>query len=97
MRPCLPERRRQRDVGELRRERLGQVDDLDLALHELLGKLRQNAHVDNSLSSAFGLSRQRASHSCATSPGYTSSMPSCSALTTAPASAAGDTFGGRRS
>src|SRR6185503_19471172 len=76
---------------------LGQIDDLDLAGGEFLRQLGESAQVESSFSNAFGLSRHLASHSCATSPGYTSSTPSRSALTTAVASAAGATFGGGRS
>src|SRR6267143_5266185 len=82
-RPRLAHLRRQRDLRELGRKRLREVDDPDFPCRQFANKTIENAHKDNSLSSAFGLSRQRASHSCATSPGYTSSTPSRRASTIA--------------
>src|SRR6185369_3171757 len=85
---------RQRNVRKLRRKGLRQVDDPHLPGKKAAGQLGQDAHADSSRSSALGLSRQRSSHSCATSPGYTSSTPSCRALTVLFASAAGASLGG---
>src|SRR2546422_443012 len=93
-RPRLAHLRRQRDLRELGRKGLREVNDADSPCRQFANEIIEDAHGDNSLSSAFGLSRQRASHSCATSPGYTSSTPSRSARTIASASPAAATLGG---
>src|SRR6267143_1061583 len=96
-RPGLAHLRRERDLRELWRKRLREVDHPDSSCRQFANEIIENAHEDNSLSSAFGLSRQRASHSCATSPGYRSSTPSRRAPTMASASPAAWTLGGGRS
>src|SRR6267143_1954961 len=96
-RPSLAHLRRQRDLRELGGESLREVDHPDPPRRQFANEVIEDAHEDNSLSSAFGLSRQRASHSCATSPGYTSSTPSRRALTMASASPPAATLGGGRS
>jgi hypothetical protein len=68
-RPCLAHLRRQRDVRKFGRQGLGQVDDPDFPRADGARQFGEQAHDDSSFSRAFGLSRQRSSHSCATSPG----------------------------
>src|SRR5439155_1956294 len=69
-RPGLAHLRRQRDLRELGGKSLREVDHADSACRQFANETIEDAHGDSSLSSAFGLSRQRGSHSCATSPGY---------------------------
>src|SRR5215475_8245087 len=69
-RTALAELRRQHDGWKIGRQRVREVDDPHGAGAERADEGREDVrHWVNSRSSAFGLSMNRASHSCATSPG----------------------------
>src|SRR5882757_2647907 len=102
-RRTLAELRRHDDGGKFRGERVGEIDDLDIAggnrarEGDQIGSTHfacAPAHEPSSRSSALGLTASRARMSSATSPTKRSSSPCCSARTTSLARAAGATLGG---